>query len=348
MHVAITIVTWNSMRYLPEALASIEAQTHADWSLIIVDNASTDGVAEFVRANHPRAVFIRNTKNLGFSHGHNQAITYAKTHLQRPGEELFVLVTNPDIILTPQYVATLLDTVERRNEVGSACGKLLKVRDRADGEMRRGEPTTVIDTTGLRVRRSRLVTERGGGREDADGAFDRIEEVFGVSGALAMYRMSALDDVAESGEYFDEQFFAYKEDIDLAWRLRLRGWSALFVPRARAYHYRTASGDGTSSVRNLMAVLRARRGRSAAVSFYSYRNHFLLLMKDEHFSNALIDSPRILWNEIKMFGNYLLMQPSALRAIPAAAVLLPKTLAKRAVIMRNARVKARDIRKWFS
>lgn len=347
-HVAITIVTWNSMRYLPEALASIEAQTWRDFTLLIIDNASTDGVADFVREHYPHAVILRNSKNLGFAHGHNQGIAYAKARLQRPGEELFLLVTNPDIILEPDFVATLVDSVERRPEVGSASGKLLRVRERRDGELYEGERTDLIDTTGLRVHRSRLVTERGTGEHEGSGAYERTEEVFGVSGALGFYRLAALEDVADGGEYFDEDFFVYKEDVDLAWRLRLAGWASLYVPRARAYHYRTAAGDGRVSIRNAFDVLRARQGRSGVVSFYSYRNHLLTLAKNEHVANAVADLPRIAWNETKKFGYYLCASPSTLAAIPSFFKLLPKALAKRKKMMQKAQATAKDIRKWFA
>lgn len=344
MHVAITIVTWNSMRYLPEALASIEAQTFRDWTLVIVDNASSDGIEDFVRANFPRATFIRNTKNLGFAHGHNQAIAYAKSRLARPGEELFVMATNPDIILEPDYLATLVDAVARRAEVGSACGKLLKVRERGEGELREGERTSIIDTTGIKPYKNRRIVERGAGESDDATRYAKTEEVFGVSGAIGLYRMAALEDVAYKQEYFDEDFFVYKEDVDLAWRLRLRGWAALYVPRAVAYHYRAAYGRDQAS---FLEVIRGRRGRSKVVNFYSYRNHLLLLLKNDQLANALLDMPRVAWYELRKFLYVLIAEPSTLRAIPSYFRLLPRMLKKRGAIMRGATVKAKDMRKWF-
>src|SRR5512141_457663 len=126
-HVAITIVTWNSMKYLPEALASIAGQTFKDRTLLIIDNASTDGVVEFVRERYPDAVILRNSKNLGFARAHNQGIAYAKAHLQPEDGELFVMVTNPDVVLEPDYIEQLMDQMVRRSEAGSAAGKLLKL-----------------------------------------------------------------------------------------------------------------------------------------------------------------------------------------------------------------------------
>ena len=343
-HVAITIVTWNSMRYLPEALASIKAQTFRDWSLLIIDNASTDGVVDFVRANHPKAMIIRNTQNLGFCRAHNQGIAYAKAQLARDGEELFVLVTNPDILLEPDYLEKLLDSVERRPEVGSASGKLLKVRERGEGELREGERTEIIDTTGIKPYKNRRFVERGAGEMDDTGRYGKTEEVFGVSGALALYRLSALEDVANGNEYFDEDFFVYKEDLDLAWRLRLRGWSALFVPRAKAYHYRAAYGRDQAS---FLDVIRGRRGRSKVVNFYSYRNHLLLLAKNEQVANALLDMPRVAWYELRKFLYIVFAEPATLAAIPSYFKLLPRMLRKRRIAMRGAKTRAKEMRKWF-
>lgn len=342
--VAITIVTWNSMKYLPEALASVAKQTFRNFVPLIIDNASTDGVVEFVRANHPEAVILKNAKNRGFAHAQNQGIAYAKDKLAREGEDLFVLVTNPDVILEPDYLERIVDQVERRPEVGSAGGKLLKVYERGEDVLREGVRSNRIDSAGLRVYKSRRVVERGAGEDEEPERYERTEEVFGISGALALYRLSALEDVAYLGECFDEDFFAYKEDVDLAWRLRLRGWIALYVPGARAYHYRTAHGTERASVAEF---LRNRKSRSTAVKRFSYKNHLLMLVKNEYFANALIDMPRIGWYEFKKMAYLLCLEPATFAAFGSFLRSLPRTLEKRRVSMSRSTASARDIRKWF-
>jgi len=344
-HVAITIVTWNSMKYLPEALASVEAQTFRDYTLIIVDNASADGVEKFVREHHPRATFLRNSKNLGFAHAHNQAITYAKAQLGKDGQDLYVLCTNPDIIMEPGYLAAITDAMERRPEMGSACGKLLTVVAKGDGEDREPQFTNMIDSTGLKPYKSRRFVDRGAGESDGGGRYDATEEVFGAPGALALYRMVALESVAYKGEFFDEDFFVYKEDIDLAWRLRLAGWGCLYSPSARAYHFRSAYGREKAS---FLDVIRGRRNRSKAVNFYSFRNHKLLLLKNDHFLNATLDFPRVMWYELRKFLYVLFAEPATLRAVPSYWGLVPRMLRKRAFVMKSAKVKAKDVRKWFA
>lgn len=354
MHVVISIVTWNSMKYLPEALASVDAQTYADYTLVIVDNASQDGVAEFVRGNHPRAGLLRNTKNLGFARAHNQAIQYAKARIAPERGDLLMLVMNPDAVLEPTFLDEAVAAMRRHPEAGSVCGKLLRMVHSTDELHPGGEKTFTIDSAGLRIRKTRRMDDRGAGEQDGTD-FDQPREVFGPSGALALYRLSALDSVAYQErpksmgaepriEYFDEDFFAYKEDIDLAWRLRLAGWSSWYEPRAVAYHYRTARGKDRASY---LSLGRARRGRSPFVKFLSYRNHSLVRMKNEQFRNKLIDFPRIAWYETGKFLYALFLEPSTLKAIPSSWALWPRMRRKRAVVMRTARVPAAEMRKWF-
>ncbi len=321
--IVISIVTSNSMRHLPEALAAIGAQTRKDCALLIVDNASIDGAESFVRSDYPRAIFLRNSKDLGGARARNQAIAYARAHLRRDGDDLFILTVNPDVVLAPDCVERLVEAVERRPDVGSACGKLLRVVSRGDGEMREGERTNVIDGAGLAIRKSRRVVARGAGETDGE-RYERTEEVFGVSGALALYRLAALDDVAYGHEVFDEDFFSYNDDVDLAWRLRLRGWASLYVPRGRAYRYRAAGAPA----------------KSRAVNFYRSRNRLLVLAKNEQWTNALLHFPRILWREA--------WRPATFAAIPSFLRLLPRALAKRRLTMRRARTTPKQMRSWYT
>lgn len=342
--VVVSIVTWNSMKFLPDVLVSLKTQTHEDISLIIVDNASTDGMVDFVREHHPAAMVLRNFKNLGFAHAHNQAIAYARAHLQTGGEELYLLVTNPDVILEPNYIETIVGRMEQRRDAGSAGGKLLKMYQTGEGVLVEQVKSDTIDSTGMRITRSRRGVERGAGETDDEMQYGRTEEVFGVSGALAMYRLSALEDIAYRGEFFDEDFFAYKEDVDIAWRLRSRGWASLYVPFAKAYHYRTAYGRERTGV---LELIRGRRERSGTVNFYSYRNHLLLLMKNDTVVNAMLHAPLIFWYELKKFLYILFFEPKTLRAITAAFRLMPRMLSKRRLAMSRATVRSADIRRWF-
>lgn len=346
---SVHIVSWNSARVLGDAVESLRAQTFKDFTLTVVDNASTDGSVDVVRERMPEATVLRNFKNLGFSHAHGQAIELARNRWAdddkkgRSSVDRYVLVMNPDIILTPEFLEKLARGVDGRYEVGSACGKLLRVRR---SHVEGGDPdfTDVIDSAGLVMKRNRRAADRGAGEKDGP-AYAEPVEVFGVSGALALYRAEAIDALREaSGEVFDEDFFAYKEDVDVAWRLRLLGWKAAYVPQAMAYHYR---GTGGAEKAGLVEMFRRRLGRSPMVNRLSTRNHLLMLAKDDDWTNRLLHALWIVPHEIGKFLSTLLLSPRSLGAYGEALVLLPRMWKKRRAIMRARKVSAKEIRKWF-
>lgn len=346
---SIHIVSWNSARVLTDALESLRAQTFKDFTLTVVDNASTDGSVDVVRERMPEAAVLRNFKNLGFSAAHNQAVALARNRWAdddkkgRSSIDRYALVMNPDIILTPDFLEKLARGVDGRYEVGSACGKLLRVR-RSRAEDGDPEFTDVIDSAGIVMKRSRRAADRGAGEKDGH-AYAEPAEIFGASGALALYRAEAIDLLRETeGEIFDEDFFAYKEDVDVAWRLRLLGWKSAYVPQAVAYHYR---GTGGAEKAGHFSLLFGHLGRSAMVYRFSVRNHLLMLAKDDDWPNRLLHAIWIVPHEIGKFLSTLLLSPRSLGAYWEALVLMPKMWKKRRVLMRARKAGAKEIRSWF-
>lgn len=347
---SVHIVSWNSARVLPEALESLRAQTFRDFTLTVVDNASTDGSVDAVRELLPDATVLRNFKNLGFCAAHNQAIALARNRWAdddrkgRSSVDRYVLVMNPDIILTPDFLEKLARGIDGRYGIGSACGRLLRVRrSRVEG----GDPefTDVLDSTGLVVRRDRRAADRGAGETDGP-AFADPAEVFGVSGALALYRAEAVERLLEvSGEVFDEDFFAYKEDVDVAWRLRLLGYASAYVPQAVAYHYR---GTGAREKAGPLELFRRRFGRSPMVNRLSTRNHLLLLAKNDDASNRLRHLPWTVPHEVGKFLATLVLSPSSLVAYVQALKLLPKMRRKRRALLKARKAGPAEIRSWFA
>ncbi|HYR30010.1 MAG TPA: glycosyltransferase family 2 protein [Thermoanaerobaculia bacterium] len=295
--VSIVLVTWNSAQYLQRCLDAIRVQTHPDVELIVVDNASTDASRD--------AATIRNDTNRGFAAAVNQAIAAAR------GE--FVQLVNPDCFLEPSYVATLLSAFDDAR-VGSATGKLL----RADGDG--------VDSMGIRMTRS-------GRHLDIDDP-DVHGEVFGVSGAAAMYRMEFLRDVAIDGEVFDEDFFAYREDADLAWRGRLFGWKAWCEPRAVAHHVRRVTPE-------------VRRSLPPEINMHSVKNRFLLRMKNEGAYLALRNAPFELVRDAMVIGAALTIERSSLPALRWVWRNRARVLAKRRAIQARRKVSDRALGGWF-
>jgi GT2 family glycosyltransferase len=300
--VSIVVVTWNSERYLPRCLEGIRSQTHRNVELIAVDNASTDGSPSFFDTSH----LIRNESNRGFSAAVNQAIAVAR------GE--FVLLVNPDCFLAPEYIERLLPVFEDER-VGSATGVLYR------------ESGDAIDSAGIRMTRT-------GRHLDIDVAPDARTEVFGVSGAAAMHRSAFLRDVAIAGEILDEDFFACREDADLAWRGRLFGWKAVCEPRATARHVRRVTPE-------------ARRELPPEVNMHSVKNRFLLRIKNEGWSLALRNAPFELARDLVVIAASLTVERTSLPAFAWLWRNRARVLAKRRQIQTRRTVSDRELARWF-
>lgn len=333
--VSLVIINYNSEKLLKTCLDSIRALTFQDREVIFIDNASADGSVAYVRAHYPEVRMIANCDNLGYAGGANQAVRESK------GE--FLVILNPDIVFEPEYLDVLVARMERDGGVGAIIGKLRKY------DFAKGEKTNVIDSAGLLMYRSRRCVDRGQGEEDR-GQYDVAEEVFGVTGAVPMYRRAALEDVAvgavggPGAEYFDENFFMYKEDVDISWRLRLAGWKCFYEPRARAYHGR---GTGAVNRATVVDVARARGGLSRFQKHYSYKNERLMRVKNELPLNVLRDFPHIVWKEILMSGWIILREPYLFKSFCMFLKQLPGALRKRRTIMNKKRIGAKEMQKWF-
>jgi GT2 family glycosyltransferase len=136
----------------------------------------------------------------------------------------------------------------------------------------------------------------------------------------------------------------YKEDVDLAWRLQLAGYSAWYLPSAEAYHYRSAFGHAEF---NHLITIKDRRRKSKFVNRLSYKNHWLVLVKNEFWSNFLLHLPWIIFYELKKFVYVLVLEVGTLKSVGEFFRLLPNIRDKRKQIKILRRVGAKEIRKWF-
>ncbi len=335
--VYINIVTYNSRKFLDGCLKSIFNQNFKDFKVLVIDNASSDGSVFFIKEKYPQVEVIENRENIGFAEAHNQGIREAIKNGTK-----FVLVTNPDIVMENDFLEQAVREIENDKTVGSLGGKLLKIKKNKN--LKKEEKSDIIDTTGLRVSKNRRFADRGAGEKDL-GQYDSREEVFGVSGALALYSTEALEDIKINGEYFDKDFFAYKEDVDLAWRLRLYGWKSLYLPEARAFHYRGAYGAEKSGS---IEILKNRKGKSKFVNYHSYKNHLFTLLKNEQLSNFFIHLPFIVFYELKKFVYLLFFDRDALKSLKEFFSKYKKMKDKRKIILSGAKHKPKEIRRWFN
>jgi GT2 family glycosyltransferase len=307
--VSVVLVTWNSAQYVRRCLEGLRHQTHGAVELIAIDNASADDSVALVE---PDAVnVLRNDVNRGFSAAVNQGIAVARG--------AYVLLLNPDCFLEAEYIERLVAAMDAAPDVGSATGMLMRAQ--GFGIV----PTNGIDSTGIRMTRTGRhldITSRSDG------------EVFGVSGAAGMFSMPFLRDVAIDGEVFDEDFFAYREDADLAWRGRLFGWRALCEPRAIAYHVRRVTPE-------------ARRALPAGINMHSVKNRFLLRIKNEGAYLALRNAPFELARDLVVLLAALTVERSSLPAFAWLWRNRARVLAKRRLIQQRRIAGDRELARWF-
>lgn len=327
--ISCVILNYNGEKLLRTCLDSVLRLKYAHKEIIFLDNASTDGSVNFVFHNYPQVKLIANEKNSGYAGGANQAVEVAK------GD--FVMVLNPDIVFEPDYLDILRVRLGKDAKIGGIIGKLKKY------DFNKNEKTELIDSAGLLMFKNRRCVDRGQGERDS-GQYDKPEEVFGITGAAPLYRKKALEDIKIDGEYFDSSFFMYKEDVDISWRLLLRGWKCFYEPKAVAYH-----GRGTG-VFNRSGVLDVARNRSSLSKFQktlSYKNERLMRAKNDLTGNIARNFFQIMWKEILMTGWILLREQFLIGAFFKFLRQIPDALKKRRKIMKTKKVNAKEMAKWF-
>src|SRR6516225_4891193 len=251
--VSVTIVTYNSGRFIKRCLESVLAQRYANKEIIVVDNASTDGTVDILEQFEDRCQIVYNDENIGFAAAQNQAIA------RGAGE--WVLTLNPDVLLLPNFIQAMIEAGQFDSKVGTVCGKLLTIRASFDLPDK-----PLVDSTGIYFTPTLRHLDRGSQEVD-NGHYLRFEYVFGATAAAALYRRAMIEDISIQGEFFDPDFFVYREDADVAWRAQLMGWRCIYTPMARGYH-----------VRNVLPG--NRRALPPEINMHSVKNRFLLRIKN--------------------------------------------------------------------
>lgn len=363
----ISLLGYNHRDKLGAAIESVLAQSFSDYELWYTDNASFDGSAEFVRKNYPQVKVLENEKNLGYAGGHNSAFRACRSEL--------VMVLNPDVVLDRDFLKNLFP-VFSDPKVAAATGKLLKPQ----------KPTQapLLDGTGIIVSLTRRARERGQSEADR-GQFDDFPAVFGVSGTAAVFRRAALEAVKlpkltllsrsegtrgefekrpphpafghplpqgerekmnEVSEYFDEDFFAYWEDFDLSWRLRLSGYACRFVPTAVAYHERLA-GSSPGGYKRAGSFIVHHRRLPLKVKEWNWKNHLFCIVKNDFGWPFWIGLPFIFFRELAMLVFILLFERETLKIWPELRRQLPAMRRKRALVKKLRAVKSTTAAEWF-
>jgi len=334
--IVVVIIHYNTPAFLHTCLPSVMAQTYEDLDVVFIDNASPDRTGmDYMHANYdgnPKVTIISNSDNKGYAKAANQGIKIA---IGRDAE--FVSIVNPDIVFTPNYFEKIVERIKKDSHIASAIGKVYKY------DFNNEKPTDIIDTTGLLAYKNRRIVDRGQGVID-EGHFNEEEEVFGVSGACPVYRIKALEDVKIFDEYFDEDFFMYKEDVDLSWRFLLYGWKNFYYPSAVAYHVR---GTGIYPRFTTKEILKLRKHLSKFQKYYSFRNQNLMEKKNDLWGNFSHDFGPIMAKKIMLIPYLLFFEPHLIKAYFSSLKALPGTYRKRKIILQNKKLSAKQMQKWF-
>jgi len=335
MHtVAVNVVRYNhSLSVIGDCIASVLAQEGVECTVTVTENGSEDSIEDAVLSlfgSDPRFKYEDNGKNLGFAGAHNRFILKSSAEL--------VIPLNPDTVMTPGYLQTLA-TVFVDPRVAAATGKMVRPGQSSDG-------LPVLDGTGIVISRGRRGRERGQNEVDR-GQFDNSFRVFGVSGTASAYRKSALESVRMGEhEYFDEDFFAYWEDLDLSWRLRLAGYECVYVPEAVIYHSRVA-GQSRSGYRRPVEFIKHHRSLPLSIRRWNWKNQLFCIIKSDFGLAFWRDCPFIAARQILMLSYIAVLEPRTLGAIPDFFRLLPTMLKKRRLIKGKRVVNSKEIGKWF-
>ena len=316
--VSVIVPNWNRRELLDACIRSLLAQDYPLVEIIVVDNGSSDGSAGMVRESFPSVRLVAFRENTGFSKAVNAGISAS-------GGE-FVALINNDAEADEGWLSHLVRAAGAHGEAGFFASKVLFHADRR-----------TIDTFGDGFSVAGFGYKRGWG-EDTDSYMEEAH-VLGACGAAAMYRRSMLEDVKVGGEYFDTDFFAFAEDLDLSLRARLRGHACVAVPGAVVYHR-----------------LRATSGRGSEGSlFLGHRNFMLCIMKSFPAS--------VILRNIFSIASYAALSALAdilknrrliyVKSHLAALAMWPKVKPKRAAIQAGRRISASEFqalltKRWLS
>jgi GT2 family glycosyltransferase/glycosyltransferase involved in cell wall biosynthesis len=318
--VAVTIVTFNSADHIERCLESVFAQQGVTLEVVVVDNASSDGTVHKLERFGSRLQLIRNAENRGFAPAQNQATRETCVD--------WVLTLNPDAFLEPDFLQTLVKAVEPRRKVGAACGKLLRLAP--DGKRRIPQ---LLDSTGMYFTPTLRHFDRGSNEPDK-GQYEHVEYVFGATAAAALYRRAMIDDLSVDGELFDDDFFAYREDADLAWRAQLAGWRCLYVPRAVGWHVRRVLPEN-------------RRELPALINYHSTKNRFLMRAKNIGWPLYWRAFPAMKARDLAIVAYCLLRERASLPAFGWLWRNRARIWAKRRQVQAKRRVSDVELAWWF-
>jgi len=319
--VSAIVVNWNGGAMLLDALRSLFAQSWPALEVILVDNASSDGSADQAERCFPgRLRVIRNARNEGFARGNNIGFAAAK------GDWMFLL--NSDAVCDPDVIVELMRFAADKPEVGQLACRVV-----------RADQPNFFDSVGLLLYPDGVCRSRGW-QEKNLGQYDRSEEVLAPHGCACALRKAMLDEIGG----FDEDFFCYLEDLDLGVRGQLAGWKCWYVPETLVKHKKSATA-GNYSVFKAFHVERNR-----LYCLWKWMPRFLVFVAPLFTMNRYamqayaVHTHQGLSAEFVKEYSFTRLFFLLIQARLAAAVRLPRMLAKRRQIRHTRKI---GVREWY-
>ena len=300
--VNVVIPNWNGKKFLKGCLDSLLASKYPQVEVVIVDNGSKDGSVEFLETEYPQVKLVKFPHNTGFSVAVNAGINHSN------GE--FLALLNNDTVVDPDWIGEMIKVMREHPEIGSTGCKMLAYDDHS-----------LLDGAGDGYRRGGL-PGRIGHREKDQGQFDQQRYILGPCGGAAIYRRAMLDDIG----LFDDDYFAYLEDVDIGLRAQSAGYKCLYVPSAIMYHL----GCGTTG-----------SGYHPLVVKLSAQNNWNTIVKNIPLPLLIKFLPQIIFWQAYYFAVVIVRGGQVIPWLHGswnALMLLPKMLKKRAQINRQRKV----------
>ena len=252
--IAVVILNWNGQQWLEKFLPTvIEKSSMAN--IYIADNASTDDSISLIENNFPSVKIIQNQLNEGYAKGYNDALKDLK-------EKYFVLL-NSDIEVTNNWIKPIINLMEENPNISACQPKILDYNNKDSFEYA-GASGGYIDNLGYPFTRGRIFDSI----ESDNNQYDDVKEIFWASGACFFVRADHFNEV----NGFDNDFFAHQEEIDLCWRLKIKGYQIMVHPRSVVYHVGGGTLDDSSPFK----------------TYLNFRNNLFMLTKNLNFFSLLI------------------------------------------------------------
>ncbi|MGA9762549.1 MAG: glycosyltransferase family 2 protein [Gaiellaceae bacterium] len=309
--VCVIIPNWNGAEFLPTCLESLHAQTYREFETVVVDNGSSDGSVALIESKFPQVSLIRLDENRGFGAAMNIALRDARSD--------YVACLNNDTEADRAWLGELVACLERHPRAAAATSKMLDLSERDR-----------IDDCGDILTAYFRAYARGRGEQDR-GQYDEEEQVFGASGGASLWRSAVVRELG----YFDEDLFAYYEDVDLSFRAHLAGHECWYAPRAVVFH----AGGGTS-----------RRQASEFAYYHSVRNRWSMIVKNGPTPLLWRSAPRIFFAELLSLAKAATEGKTILTLKAHRDVLraLPRWARRRKEVQRMRTVGSRELRRLMS